>query len=132
MTKLLSALLLSAFAFSAQAASHAGGAPMKDKAAAPTTRAEVKADAASAVKAGTIAKGEGPSAMTNAKPKVSQDRADVKKEAAAAEKAGTIEKGPSPNPGKDAVSVKSRAEVKVEAAAAVKAGEVGKGPDVKK
>ena len=29
MTKLLSALILSAFAFSAQAASHAGGAPMK-------------------------------------------------------------------------------------------------------
>jgi hypothetical protein len=33
MTKLLSALILTAFAFSAQAASHAGGAPMKDKAA---------------------------------------------------------------------------------------------------
>jgi hypothetical protein len=29
MTKLLSALILTAFAFSAQAASHAGGAPMK-------------------------------------------------------------------------------------------------------
>jgi len=33
MTKILSALILTAFAFSAQAASHAGGAPMKDKAA---------------------------------------------------------------------------------------------------
>jgi len=33
MNKLLSALILTAFAFSAQAASHAGGAPMKDKAA---------------------------------------------------------------------------------------------------
>ena len=33
MTKLLSALILTAFAFSAQAGSHAGGAPMKDKAA---------------------------------------------------------------------------------------------------
>ncbi len=32
MNKLLSALILSAFAFSAQAASHAGGAPMKDAA----------------------------------------------------------------------------------------------------
>lgn len=29
MTKLISALILAAFAFSAQAASHAGGAPMK-------------------------------------------------------------------------------------------------------
>jgi hypothetical protein len=33
MTKLLSSLILVAFAFSAQAASHAGGAPMKDGAA---------------------------------------------------------------------------------------------------
>jgi len=33
MTKILTALILTAFAFGAQAASHAGGAPMKDKAA---------------------------------------------------------------------------------------------------
>lgn len=33
MTKLLTTLFLAAFAFSAQAASHAGGAPMKDGAA---------------------------------------------------------------------------------------------------
>jgi len=33
MTKLLSTLILAAFAFSAQAASHAGGAPMKGDAA---------------------------------------------------------------------------------------------------
>ena len=33
MTKLCTALILTAFAFGAQAASHAGGAPMKDKAA---------------------------------------------------------------------------------------------------
>jgi len=33
MNKILSALILTAFAFGAQAASHAGGAPMKDKAA---------------------------------------------------------------------------------------------------
>jgi hypothetical protein len=39
MTKLLSALILTAFAFSAQAASHAGGAPMKDKAASATEAA---------------------------------------------------------------------------------------------
>jgi len=39
MNKLLSALILTAFAFSAQAASHAGGAPMKDKAASAPTAA---------------------------------------------------------------------------------------------
>ncbi|MES2717322.1 MAG: hypothetical protein V4795_16255 [Pseudomonadota bacterium] len=39
MTKLLSALILTAFAFGAQAASHAGGAPMKDKASAPAAAA---------------------------------------------------------------------------------------------
>ena len=33
MNKILSALILTAFAFGAQAASHAGGAPMKDQAA---------------------------------------------------------------------------------------------------
>jgi hypothetical protein len=41
MTKLLSSLILVAFAFSAQAASHAGGAPMK---------ADAPASAASAAK----------------------------------------------------------------------------------
>lgn len=39
MTKLLSALTLLAFAFSAQAASHAGGAPMKSHAAKPAASA---------------------------------------------------------------------------------------------
>jgi len=97
---------------------------------AQTTRAEVKAEAASAVKAGAVAKGEGPAAM--AKPKHTKARAEVKAEAAAAEKAGAIEKGPSPDAGKGAKSTKARAEVKKEAAEAVKAGEVGKGPDVKK
>ena len=43
MTKLFSALILSAFAFGAQAASHAGAAPMKDKASAPAAAAS-KAD----------------------------------------------------------------------------------------
>ncbi len=97
---------------------------------AQTTRAEVKAEAASAVKSGAVGKGEGPAAT--AKPKHSKARAEVKKEAAAAEKAGTIEKGPSPDATKGAVSTKDRADVKKEAAAAVKAGEVGKGADVKK
>lgn len=44
MTKTLTALILTAFAFGAQAASHAGAAPMKDKASAPA-KAEAKADA---------------------------------------------------------------------------------------
>jgi hypothetical protein len=39
MTKLFTALILTAFAFGAQAASHAGGAPAKDKAAAPAAAA---------------------------------------------------------------------------------------------
>jgi hypothetical protein len=42
MTKLLSALLLTAFAFSAQAASHAGGAPMKADAPAASASAPKK------------------------------------------------------------------------------------------
>jgi len=49
MTKLFTALILPAFAFGAQAASHAGGAPMKDKAAsAPAAAASAakKADKA--------------------------------------------------------------------------------------
>lgn len=49
MTKLFTALILTAFAFGAQAASHAGGAPMKDKAAsAPAAAASAakKADKA--------------------------------------------------------------------------------------
>jgi hypothetical protein len=47
MTKLLSALILSAFAFSAHAASHAGGAPMK---------ADAPASAASGAKKAAMAK----------------------------------------------------------------------------
>ena len=87
-------------------------------------RADVKAEAKDAVKAGKVEKGEG-SASPTAGAKSTKERAEVKKEAAAAEKAGTIEKGPSPAPtGK---SVKSRAEVKKEAASAVKSGDVAKG-----
>ena len=95
---------------------------------APKVRAEVKKEAADAVKAGKIEKGEG--AAATAKTTGDKPRADVKKEAAAAEKAGTIEKGPSLASTK--ASEAKRADVKKEAAAAVKAGEVGKGPDVKK
>ena len=43
MTKLLSALILTAFAFSAQAASHAGGAPMKADAPMASASAPMKA-----------------------------------------------------------------------------------------
>jgi hypothetical protein len=45
MTKILSALLLTAFAFSAQAASHAGGAPMKADAPAAAASGAKKAKA---------------------------------------------------------------------------------------
>jgi hypothetical protein len=58
MTKLLSALILSAFAFSAQAASHAGGAPMKadaPAAAASTTKKAKKMKAPKAKKAAAAA-----------------------------------------------------------------------------
>jgi hypothetical protein len=50
MTKLLSALTLLAFAFSAQAASHAGGAPMKADAAKPAASAASGAKKAAAKK----------------------------------------------------------------------------------
>ena len=51
MTKILSALALLAFAFSAQAASHAGGAPMKADAAKPAASAASGAKKADAKKA---------------------------------------------------------------------------------
>jgi hypothetical protein len=46
MTKLLTAMILTAFAFGAQAASHAGAAPMKDKAASAPAAAASGAKAA--------------------------------------------------------------------------------------
>lgn len=46
MSKLLTTLFLAAFAFSAQAASHAGGAPMKDGAASAAKPAKPAASAA--------------------------------------------------------------------------------------
>lgn len=101
----------------------AQGALAQDKA-----RADVKAEAKDAVKAGTAQKGEGPAA-TDKPAKGATARADVKKEAAAAEKAGTLPKGEGPTAASDknAKSTKARAEVKDEAKAAVKAGEVAKG-----
>ncbi|OYV02111.1 MAG: hypothetical protein CFE45_01850 [Burkholderiales bacterium PBB5] len=57
---------------------------------AQATRAEVKAEAASANKAGAIAKGEATNAPAA---KSTAARAEVKKDAAAAEKSGAIPKG---------------------------------------
>ena len=57
MSKTLTALFLAAFAFSAQAASHAGAAPMKDAAAAPAAaKAEAAKPAASAAMKAKAAK----------------------------------------------------------------------------
>ena len=62
------------------------------------SRAEVKKEAASAVKGGEIAKGEGPAKTAPAKSV--KARAEVKKEAAAAVKAGEVAKGEGPAPAK--------------------------------
>ncbi len=94
---------------------------------AQTTRAEVKAEAASSVKSGTAIKGD----VTPApKPKSTAARADVKMDAAAAEKAGTIETGRVAKEPK-AKSVKSRAEVKAETKDAVKKDDISKGQGTK-
>jgi stress response protein YsnF len=89
--------------------------------AAPKTRAEVKAEAAAANKAGTIEKGA--AVPKAAKPTSDKARAEVKAEAAAANKAGTIEKGASVQKATKPTSDHSRAETKAEAAAANKSGE---------
>lgn len=90
---------------------------------AQTTRAEVKAEAASANKSGAIAKGQTTDAP---KPKSTAARADVKMEAAAAEKSGTIAAGQVSKETKP-MSTKPRAEVKAETKEAVKKGEIAKG-----
>ncbi len=97
-------------------------------------RAEVKAEAAAANKAGTIAKGEQDTKTpaANVAPKA---RAEVKAEAAAANKAGTIEKGDASDTAKPAKATKmtkeekaaARAKRKAETAKAAKAGEIVKG-----
>ena len=90
-------------------------------------RADVKADTASAVKAGAIPKGEAsakemPTKSTKARP-------DVKKDTAAATKAGAIEKGEAkaPEMTEKPKSSKARADVKKETAEATKAGTIPKG-----
>ena len=102
-----------------------------------TKRAEVKADAAAANKAGTIAKGDADAkAGKAADTATTKPRAEVKAETAAANKAGTIEKGDaSSDAAKTAPAAKvskeekeaARAKRKAETAKAVKAGEIAKG-----
>ena len=92
---------------------------------AQTTRADVKAEAASAVKSGSMTKGD---VTVAPKAKSTAARADVKNEAAAAEKAGTIAVGDgAASKDTKAKSVKSRAEVKAETKAAVKSGDIPAG-----
>jgi hypothetical protein len=82
---ILAAALISAFALSASA----------QQAASSPTRAEVKAEAAAANKAGTIPKGQESVSKQDMpkKPVTTANKADVKAEAAAANKAGTIPSG---------------------------------------
>ena len=98
--------------------------------ATPRTRADVKAEAASAVKDGTIDNGE----VTKPVPpmKSTRNRTDVRREAASAEKAGTLVKGEGPGAAASRPTQAQRAVVRAEAASAVKNGQIGKGPDVKK
>ncbi|HEX7441246.1 MAG TPA: DUF4148 domain-containing protein [Caldimonas sp.] len=83
----------------------------------PKTREEVRAEAASAARAGQIDRGE----VTTVPPAQSvRARAEVKAETRAAVKAGAIDRGevtrvPAPKP-----STKTRAEVKAEAASAIR------------
>ena len=92
--------------------------------AAPKTRAEVKAEAAAANKAGTIEKGAAVPKAT--KPTSDHTRAETKAEAAAAVKAGEIEKGAAVPKATKPTSDHTRAETKAEAKDAVKSGEAQK------
>ena len=95
---------------------------------AQTTRAEVKAEAASAVKSGTTPQGR---VTKEPKAKSTADRAEVKAEAASAKKSGAIAKGQAPASAPNVMSVKSRAEVKSETKDAVKKGEIATGQGTK-
>ncbi|GCL61717.1 DUF4148 domain-containing protein [Pseudaquabacterium pictum] len=106
------------------------GMPAVAQEAAPKTRAAVRAEAASAVKDGTIDNGE--VTKPAAPMKSTKNRAEVRREAAAAEKAGTLVKGEGPGAAASRPNQGSRAAVRAEAASAVKSGQIGKGPDVKK
>jgi colicin import membrane protein len=100
------------------------------------TRADVKADAASAVKAGVIPKGEANAPQAAAKS--TKARAEVKSDATAATKAGTTPKGEGASEKPAAKSTMTaeekaaaRAKRKAEAAAATKAGTIPKGEGTK-
>lgn len=93
----------------------------------PAGRAEVKAQAQAANKAGEIARGDCDVAV-GVQGKSTKSRTDVSAEAKAANKAGAIDRGECAAPGAGTTkSTKSRAEVKAEAKAANKAGEIKKG-----
>jgi Domain of unknown function (DUF4148) len=103
------------------------------------SRPEVKAETASAVKAGTIPKGEAAmQAPTPTKKQTPEEaaaaRAKRKSETATAVKAGEVEKGagtidktPPPKQQTKAEADAARAKRKAETAAAAKAGEIPKG-----
>lgn len=94
----------------------------------PVSRADVKAEARAANKAGQIARGDC-EVSTGPQSKSTKSRADVSAEAKSAVKTGAIARGDCEAPPlvADTKSTKSRAEVKVEAQAANKAGAIKKG-----
>jgi hypothetical protein len=89
------------------------------------TRAEVKAETASANKAGKIATGDMDAPV--AKPKSTANRSQVKSDTAAAEKSGQIATGDLPAKTAKPKSTANRAEVKSETKAANKAGDIQTG-----
>jgi hypothetical protein len=102
---------------------------------AQATRAEVKAQTASAVKSGKTTEGQATAAEAKGtKPASTKARADVKSDTAAANKAGAITDGQAAAgeaKGTKAKSEKSRAEVKAETKDAVKKGEISTGQGTK-
>ena len=89
----------------------------------PKTREEVRAEAASAAKAGQIDRGE---VTTVAPTRSTKARTDVKSETKAAVKAGQIDHGEVTTLPAPQSSTKTRAEVKAEAASAIRARPLGK------
>ena len=117
----------------------AGQAQTTAPATVPANRAVVKAEAASAVKAGTTNLGQRATKDqdkgTRRTPSV-ESRTEVKAETRAANRAGTLPKGEEGVAGqnrgavaKQAPSTNSRADVKADARAAVKAGTLPKGEE---
>ena len=102
---------------------------------AQATRADVKAETASAVKSGKTSEGQATAAEAKgAKPSSTKARADVKSDTAAATKSHAISDGQAAAAdakGTKATSTKSRAEVKTETKDAVKKGEISSGQAAK-